>query len=153
MVNGLWYDFKLIDKYITQQCLHVHGIQKLKTCIICGYVNHIINVWKNINSKIKLRSSCSEGSVVSLVVMDTGEVKGKVLCCCFECILYHHGNCERPHPSGYGGYHPGHLADLMGETWEVEMSSNWWWCHNYLIKGYISHNLIIGQSRDSCGGR
>ena len=69
-------------------------------------------------------SRCSEVSVASLVVMDTSEVKGEVLCCCFECILYHHGNCERPYPSRYRGHHPGHLTDLTGDM-RGEMSSNW----------------------------
>ena len=50
--------------------------------------------------------------VVSLVVMDTGEVECKVLRCCFEGVFDHHGNSERPHPSRDGGDHPSNLTHL-----------------------------------------
>ena len=44
--------------------------------------------------------------------MDATEVKTKVLLGCSEGVLDHHGNRERPHPSGNGSEERGHLTHL-----------------------------------------
>ena len=47
------------------------------------------------------------------------KIKSEILGCCLEGVLDHHGNCERPHPTGYRGHHTSYLAHLRVHVYGV----------------------------------